>query len=70
MSEEQQQLEALHEMFQSEGWAILKKDIEATVHALNYVPNIKDEAQLYTHKGKLQAFNELLFREHQVKDAV
>jgi len=72
MSEEEQQQrrEALHEMFQSEGWSILKEGMDKSIEALKDISLVKDESDLHFRKGKLHSLNELLFLQEQVKDAV
>lgn len=72
MSEEEQQRrnEALHEMFQSEGWSILKEGMEKSIEALKDITYVKDEKDLHFRKGKLHSLTELIFVQEQVKDAV
>jgi malate synthase len=65
--EEQKKLEAVHNMFQTEGWRYIAADIQQTVAALGDIATIKDEKSLYFHKGKMQGLKELLFLPEHVK---
>jgi hypothetical protein len=59
----------LNDMFRSEGWKILTKDLEQSILGVNSIENTKDEQDLYFRKGQLVVMNNILNLETQVAHA-
>jgi hypothetical protein len=59
----------LNEMFRSEGWKILTKDLEQSILGVNSIETTKDEQDLYFRKGQLAVMNNILNLETQVAHA-
>ena len=50
----------LTDMFRSEGWKILTKELEEDVDNLTHIESIKDEQELYFRKGQLLVIRNML----------
>lgn len=50
---DEQKREALHEMFQSQGWEILKEQLKDQEKAVDTLGSVSDEKTLYFNKGRL-----------------
>jgi len=59
----------LNDMFRSEGWKILTKDLEQSILGVNSIETTKDEQDLYFRKGQLAVMNNILNLETQVAHA-
>ena len=59
----------LNDMFRSEGWKILTKDLEQSILGVNSIEHTKDEQDLYFRKGQLVVMNNILNLETQVAHA-
>ena len=59
----------LNDMFRSEGWKILTKDLEQSILGVNSIETTKDEQDLYFRKGQLVVMNNILNLETQVAHA-
>jgi hypothetical protein len=59
----------LNEMFRSDGWKILTKDLEQSILGVNSIEHTKDEQDLYFRKGQLVVMNNIINLETQVAHA-
>jgi hypothetical protein len=59
----------LNDMFRSEGWKILTKDLEQSILGVNSIETTKDEQDLFFRKGQLVVMNNILNLETQVAHA-
>jgi len=59
----------LNDMFRSDGWKILTKDLEQSILGVNSIEHTKDEQDLYFRKGQLVVINNILNLETQVAHA-
>jgi hypothetical protein len=59
----------LNDMFRSDGWKILTKDLEQSILGVNSIEHTKDEQDLYFRKGQLVVMNNILNLETQVAHA-
>ena len=59
----------LNDMFRSDGWKILTKDLEQSILGVNSIEHTKDEQDLYFRKGQLVVMNNILNLETQVATA-
>ena len=59
----------LNDMFRSEGWKILTKDLEQSILGVNSIETTKDEQDLYFRKGQLVVMNNIINLETQVAHA-
>jgi hypothetical protein len=59
----------LNDMFRSEGWKILTKDLEQSILGVNSIETTKDEQDLFFRKGQLVVMNNILNLENQVAHA-
>jgi len=59
----------LNDMFRSDGWKILTKDLEQSILGVNSIEHTKDEQDLYFRKGQLVVMNNIINLETQVAHA-
>lgn len=65
-----QKQEVLHEMFQSDGWKVLKEQLVEQEATINQITSVDDEKQLYFSKGRLFCIRECLILPELVKAAL
>lgn len=68
MTEEEQYVSDMQDMFMTAGWKLLIGEMEATSESLNDIRNIKDIEQLEFNKGMLALINSLLSLPDEVSD--
>ena len=68
MTEAQQYVSDMQDMFMTSGWKLMVEEMEATAVALNDIRNIKDIEQLEYNKGMLALINSLLGLPDEVAD--
>lgn len=66
----EQKLEALHEMFQSVGWDILKEQLNEQADAVSSISSVADEKQLYFNKGRLFEIKQYLALPEMVRNSL
>lgn len=54
---EKEQLEAILDVFTTDGWKLIVKDIEDHYDAINKVYGVENERQMYTLQGELLKLN-------------
>ena len=67
---QREHLEILHDMFQSNGWAILETQLKELDQKLDSVVNVNDEKELFIAKGRLLSIRECLSMPELVKAAL
>jgi len=65
----QKYYEDLFEMYSSDGWKALMKDLEDHAKQYNSIAHATDEKSLYFQKGRLDEVNFLLNHEETMKQA-
>ena len=68
MTEEEQYVSDMQDMFMTVGWKLLIEEMEATSESLNDIRNIKDIEQLEFNKGMLALISSLLSLPDEVSD--
>ena len=67
--ETEQYFNHLSDMFRSEGWKILTKELEEDADNLTHIESIKDEQELYFRKGQLLVIKNMLTLEATIEAA-
>ena len=67
--ETEQYFNHLSDMFRSEGWKILTKELEEDADNLTHIESIKDEQELYFRKGQLLVIRNMLTLEATIEAA-
>jgi len=58
---------AMKDLFLSDGWSYLMKDLTANAHHINSVEIVKDKEDLFQRKGQLLVLANLLNLENQLE---
>lgn len=65
---ETEQLEAILETCNSEGWQLIMDDLQETVSGLNNIVSLSDEKALFKSQGKIEALTVILNYEEMVRN--
>ena len=67
---DEQKREAVHEMFQSKGWQVLKEVLEENKSVISDISRLHDAQQLHYAQGRLQTIQELLVLPDQIRQGI